>query len=219
MKALLFSTIVDSIAQSMIEEQKKSHLFGHISVVEIDLARFRVFVRNPNNLREKLKSYLIFAMNQSERVFKAVKNCDVLIIPGGNTFEHLLILQTIKNRKGESLFEAIKRKRDTDFLYIGSSAGSILATDSIEIAGFADSNNFGVTNLEGFGFYHKAIKPHFMLWVQKYYLFERFSDTHNVEVVCLFEDDYVILDTKKGTSEVVGGYTITPSHKAAVQVS
>lgn len=80
---------------------------------------------------------------------------DMLYVSGGNTF-HLL------DQARQTGFDMWLRQQATDKLYVGSSAGTILATPTIEIAGQegGDENLVGITDLTGLGLVDFEIEPH-----------------------------------------------------------
>jgi dipeptidase E len=70
---------------------------------------------------------------------------DLLFVGGGNTFLLLHHLQT------HGFVEPVRQWVDSGGNYYGGSAGAILATDSVAIAGHADSNQVGLLDLNGLG--------------------------------------------------------------------
>lgn len=74
-----------------------------------------------------------------------LEDFDLLFVGGGNTFFLLHQLQT------HGFIEPVRQWVEADGNYYGGSAGAILATDSIEIAERADSNDVGLVNLTGLG--------------------------------------------------------------------
>jgi dipeptidase E len=70
---------------------------------------------------------------------------DLLFVGGGNTFFLLHHLRT------HGFVEPVRQWVEAGGNYYGGSAGAILATDSIAIAGRADSNDVGLLDLDGLG--------------------------------------------------------------------
>lgn len=83
---------------------------------------------------------------------------DIIYVCGGNTFA---ILQKMKETGVDRyIIEAVNKGA----LYIGVSAGSIIAGRNIEIAGWGsegDQNDVGLRDLSGFGFTDVAVFPHY----------------------------------------------------------
>ena len=88
---------------------------------------------------------------------------DVIYVCGGNTFA---IMQKMKETGLDKfIIEAV----NNGVLYIGVSAGSIIAGKTIEIAGWGsegDTNDVNLKDLSGFGFTDVAVFPHYKV-IQK----------------------------------------------------
>lgn len=87
-----------------------------------------------------------------------LEKIDVLYVCGGNTF---YLLRKIRENKFD---EKIKEMIDNGVVYVGVSAGSILAGPDIEIAGRDDGwdiNDVGIKNLIGLNLTDKVLSPHY----------------------------------------------------------
>lgn len=86
-------------------------------------------------------------------------NHDVLCVCGGNTFAYLDRLRKT------GMMDVIKQAVETNqSVYVGISAGSIIAGPDIEIAGWGsmgDQNEINLQNLQGFGLTNTAVFPHY----------------------------------------------------------
>lgn len=85
-------------------------------------------------------------------------NFDVIYVCGGNTFA---ILNKLRETHLDSFIE---KQVSNGAIYVGVSAGSIIAGPNIEIAGWGsegDKNEIGLEDLVGFNFVNIAIFPHF----------------------------------------------------------
>jgi dipeptidase E len=81
---------------------------------------------------------------------------DVVFVLGGNTFD---LLHHLQSRDALDLARAHVRRGG---VYFGSSAGAVLAGADIAVAGFADPNDAGVTDMRGLGLLGDAIvRPHY----------------------------------------------------------
>ena len=80
---------------------------------------------------------------------------DVVYVEGGNTF---YLLDRIRKTGFE---EKIRELIEDGAVYVGVSAGSILAGPDIGIALPADTNDVGLTDFSGLGFTDKVICPHY----------------------------------------------------------
>ncbi len=87
--------------------------------------------------------------------YQEVKDYNVIYVCGGNTF---YLLQKVR----ETGFDMIvKQFVDDGKLYVGVSAGSILACPSIEIALPFDENDAEITDFRGLGLVDVVITPHY----------------------------------------------------------
>ncbi len=87
-----------------------------------------------------------------------LENYNVVYICGGNTY--LILDRMRKTGLANALYEFVRRGG----IYVGVSAGSIIAGKSIEIAGWGsepDSNNINLRDLNGLGFTEIAVFPHY----------------------------------------------------------
>lgn len=86
----------------------------------------------------------------------AITSCDCLCISGGNTF---YLLQELK-KKG--LIELIKQRLTEGMLYIGESAGAIIASENIEYIHIMDDTSFAteLKDYTGLNIWEKCILPH-----------------------------------------------------------
>ncbi len=85
-------------------------------------------------------------------------NFDVIYVCGGNTFS---ILEKLRET---GLDKFIPEQVKNGSIYVGVSAGSILAGPSIETAGWGsegDENEVGLQDLTGFNLTNISIYPHF----------------------------------------------------------
>ena len=87
---------------------------------------------------------------------QAIKNCTCLCISGGNTF---YLLQELK-RNG--LLDLIKQKIQDGMLYIGESAGAIIACPDISYNQIMDDKTIAteLTNYSGMGLVDYYVLPH-----------------------------------------------------------
>jgi dipeptidase E len=96
--------------------------------------------------------------NLKEESFDQGQTFDVIYVCGGNSF-------AILNRMKETgVFEYIKKLQNTDMVYVGVSAGSIIAGPDITIAGWgseADTNEISLQDFNSLNFTDISIYPHF----------------------------------------------------------
>ncbi len=116
---------------------------------------------------------------------------DILYINGGNTF---YLLYWVRKRKLENLLRIfLQRGR----VYIGVSAGSIIACPTIESAGWepADKNAVNLTDLKGLNLVPFLIHPHFKD-IQKEQIQNHASYT-KYPIVGLTNKQAILIDDKR----------------------
>lgn len=80
---------------------------------------------------------------------------DVIYVCGGNTF--FLMQKLRETGLDEKIIELVRKGR----LYVGASAGSVIAGPDISIAGPFDENDVDLKNMSGLGFIDKVVSPHY----------------------------------------------------------
>ncbi|HIA91566.1 TPA: hypothetical protein EYO12_00425 [Candidatus Saccharibacteria bacterium] len=119
---------------------------------------------------------------------------DVVFVGGGNTF-HLL------NQARKTGFDQWVKKNIKNKVYVGVSAGSILATPTIEVARIepADPNLCGLTNLTGLGLIDFEIEPH--CDQKRFRVVEKWAEQNKKKIYAL--DDECALKVINRSIEVV----------------
>lgn len=84
-----------------------------------------------------------------------LSNYDVIYVCGGNTFYLMYYLKNTGFDK--KIIELVNAGK----VYVGVSAGSVIAGPDISIAGPFDENEVGLKDTKGLGFINKAICPHY----------------------------------------------------------
>lgn len=103
------------------------------------------------------KDILVFKLDRPISMGE-VSDCDIIYVCGGNTY------YILKKFRETGLDKIIIKLVNNGKIYVGVSAGSIMAGPDIEIAGWGsngDKNEVGLKNLTGFKFTDIAIFPHF----------------------------------------------------------
>lgn len=122
---------------------------------------------------------------------------DLIYMNGGNTY---YLLDWIKRSNFDEIVKEFLQKGG---LYIGVSAGSIVAGPSIEVLNFTggDENAAGLTDFSGLGLIDKAIAPHYIK--EEEAAIEKYEEASGVEVIRLADGmaaigtaggDFYILD-------------------------
>lgn len=116
---------------------------------------------------------------------------NLVYICGGNTFYILDRMRKI------GLDVAIKNFVKAGRVYLGVSAGSIIAGQSIEIAGWGterDINEINLKNLKGLHFTNIALFPHYKISLKKE--LEEFKLKVNYPVEPLYDGEAIFIDNK-----------------------
>ena len=126
--------------------------------------------------------------------YEEVKDFDVIYVRGGNTFY-------LMHKVRETGFDGvIKQFVKEGKVYVGVSAGSIIAGPNLSIAdkeqlGFGDVNNVGLKDLTGLNLTNIAIFPHFRK--EEHNAIEKFKKKVNYQIVTLTDSQaLLILDDK-----------------------
>jgi dipeptidase E len=119
---------------------------------------------------------------------------DVLLISGGNTF--YLLDQFRKTGFDKYLSQFVKEK-----VYVGVSAGTIIATPTIEIATMppGDLNVPGLENLRALRYVNFEVEPH--CDVRRFSSVEYYSKTRSNQVYGI--DDQTAIKVVGGIAEVI----------------
>lgn len=100
---------------------------------------------------------LDIANKKREDIVPDIASCGCLCISGGNTF---YLLQELKRKH---LIEIIASKISQGMLYIGESAGAIIASKNIEYNQIMDNKTVArdLTDYSGMGIFDKFVLPHY----------------------------------------------------------
>lgn len=96
----------------------------------------------------------VFKLGNKE--FTTEKEYDVIFVCGGNTFDYLDRIR--KTGLDKFIIDFAKKE---DAVYVGVSAGSIIAGPDIAIAGDGDANNIGLSDFKGLCLTDYIIYPHY----------------------------------------------------------
>lgn len=80
---------------------------------------------------------------------------DCIVVCGGNTY---YLLSKLKESR---FLDKIKRAVEKGVLYVGVSAGSVIASSSIAHISFLDENDIGLEDFSALGFVCEQIVPHY----------------------------------------------------------
>lgn len=147
-----------------------------------------------------------------EEIIKSLDYIDVLFIGGGNTF---YLLQEFQ--KKPKIRDEISRRIDEGMLYIGESAGAIIACDDISFSTSMDDTSKApdLENTKGFGFVSTPIIPHANH--PKYFKNAEEIEKTEPKSISLNEDMALFVEIENGCEKIIplpsplgAGFQATP---------
>lgn len=128
---------------------------------------------------------VLFLDLESEDIQK-LSNADVIYVSGGNTFK---LMKFAKERNFGSIIKTIA---DTNVIFIGVSAGSIILGKSIEIASIigGDKNEVNLKDMSGFGLVNNDIYPHYVDTQEEE--IKKYENEHSIKVLRIADDEAII---------------------------
>jgi peptidase E len=133
-------------------------------------------------------------LHEDSNEAKKIDMANILLITGGNTFE---LLNNLRQSKLDQA--VIKFTQKPDYILSGFSAGAIVLTPKIDIAGrpsgddpndFVDENKVGITDLTGLNIVDFEILPHFIESTDRETLESYRKETSN-EVKEITNNDFI----------------------------
>lgn len=116
---------------------------------------FQNTIREYKNINPEIKlEYFDLSENFSDQDLLQISNFQIIHLSGGNTFE---FLNYIRKRNFQKIIESFLESK----LIIGVSAGAVLQTPTIEIAGIEDENFLGLKDFTALNFVDFEFYPHF----------------------------------------------------------
>ena len=119
--------------------------------------------------------------------FTTDKEYDVVFVCGGNTFDYL---DRVRKTGLDKFIVDFTKKENS--VYVGVSAGSILAGPDIAIAGDEDSNDIGLTDLRGLCLTDFIVYPHYRKELKTQ--LDEFKKRNGYPIIELEDNQAVILN-------------------------
>lgn len=113
---------------------------------------------------------------------------DVIYVCGGNTF--YLLYKIKKSNFGDKIIDLVNK----GVVYVGASAGSILAGPDIEISGRGDrwdKNDIGIKDLTGLNLTNEIISPHYV--DEEKEIINKFKKATNKKVTPLTDNQALLI--------------------------
>jgi len=125
-----------------------------ISVQDNDSDAF--YLQKTTSELNKIGAIDIEVFKLREEKFEASKDYDVIYVCGGNTFVYLDRIR--KTGLDKFIVDSVRSDKS---IYVGVSAGSIVAGPDIAIAGDEDPNDIELVDLRGLGLTNYLVYPHY----------------------------------------------------------
>ena len=124
---------------------------------ELNKDYLEVNLQNIKSCNVKNIEFMDFSKETLISITQKLNNCDAIYMEGGNTF---YLMYKLKEAGIVDILRDLVITQNK--LYIGSSAGSIVATPCIEVASLepADPNDVGLFDFEGLDFVDFEVSPH-----------------------------------------------------------
>lgn len=194
MKLFLTSTglenkdISSHFETSFLPEETKDLSFLVVSIQDSEQDAF--YLKKTLSEIKNIGAQDIDVFKLGSEKFISKKDYDVVYVCGGNTFDYLDRLR--KTGLDKFIIDFSKKE---DAVYVGVSAGSIIAGPSIEIAGWGsegDENNIKLPDLQGLGLTNFVIYPHYEDRLKKE--LDEFKKKVNYPFIELKDDQAVIIN-------------------------
>jgi peptidase E len=131
----------------------------------------------------------IDVLKLEDKAFSPLREYDVIYVCGGNTFVYMDRVR--KTGLAKFIIDAVKSNRS---IYVGVSAGSIIAGPDISIAGWGsegDSNDIELKDLAGLGLTNIVVSPHYREDLRAE--LDDFKDKYGYQVYELTDDQALYL--------------------------
>lgn len=179
------SAVADYFKNLVLPRQIADLSFLVISVQDSDSDA--VYLQKTINELKGIGVINIEVFKLREDKFVSSKEYDVIFVCGGNTFVYLDRIR--KTGLDKFIIDAVKGNRS---IYVGVSAGSIVAGPDIAIAGDEDSNDIRLTDLTGLELTDRVIYPHYTEGSREY--LDSFQKTSKFPVIKISDTQAVYLD-------------------------
>lgn len=136
-------------------------------------------------------------LENEQSLRKKLEECDVIYVNGGNTF---YLLDWVRK---SGFDKVVKDQLNRGKIYIGTSAGSIIAGPDISIAGWSsswDKNIVDLQDLGGLNLIPLVISPHFV--EEERNILEEKGKDFNYKMVALTNNQAILVEDDK--TEIVG---------------
>ncbi len=190
---ILLTSVYANIADKLLEliDDKPENITVAFIATAADVYLFKWFVdADRNKLIEqgfKIKEISLQSKN-SEALEKEMSDCSVIFVAGGNVF---YLLQEVRKSDFDKVIE---KMRDKDIVYVGSSAGSVLAGPDIELASALDDPSKApeLEDYRGLNLVDFVVLPHYgnAKYEEKYKQIMDRASAKGLKTKTLRDDEY-----------------------------
>lgn len=177
--------VADRFKNALLKKDVSLTSFLVVSVQDNDSDAF--YLQKTKDELNKIGAVDIEVFALGDKPFIPTKEYDVIYVCGGNTFVYLDRIR--KTGLAKFIIDAVESNRS---IYVGVSAGSIVAGPDIAIAGDEDSNDIGLADLTGLGLTNHVIYPHYTEDSREY--FDNFQKTSKFPVIKISDTQAVYFD-------------------------
>jgi len=140
------------------------------------------------NLGIPEKNITLFDLER-EISYKEIQEYDVMYVCGGNTF---YLLKKIKEIKFDKLITTFVKDNK---IFVGVSAGSIIACPDIDIASPFDENDVGLKDIQALHFIEDYVSPHYCKEEEP--LITTFKKTSKYKIILLTDEEALLIKGKE----------------------
>ncbi len=134
--------------------------------------------------------YFDLSKNFSDERLLDLLNYGTIYLSGGNTY----VFMNSANKR--NLLPILKKHLNNNGLLIGASAGSIMITPSIDLAGDSDENIPHMKDTKGFGFVDFEFQPHFINSQEEQRYMSDYKSKREIEIYVCKDGDGVYVGQK-----------------------
>lgn len=205
--SLVSKRTIDYELMKTLKSKSTAPTIGYIpSCTDPDRRYYKLTTKYYSSIGINKVRYFDLDLEYDEDKILEVFNCDAIHLSGGNTF---YFLNSIKKRK---LIDLLKSYVNNHGILIGVSAGSIIMTKSIELAGFGengDQNKVELQDLNSLGLVDFEFLPHWNGQSGSVEDLRKYSIAKNITVYACKDNEGIIVenDTVKliGQIEIIRG--------------
>ncbi|MDD5639211.1 MAG: Type 1 glutamine amidotransferase-like domain-containing protein [Candidatus Pacebacteria bacterium] len=161
-----------------------------VSFLVVSVKDSEFYIQKTINQLKVIGAVDIDIFELKDKKFDTIKKYDVVYVCGGNTFVYLDRIK--KTGLDKFIINSVRSNRS---IYMGVSAGSIVAGHNIELAGWGDSgdvNEIGLIDLKGLGLIDMLVFPHYLVQEEK--MLKEFEKKNKCQITRLSDNQAVFIN-------------------------